>query len=331
MFQRQQMEEVDMQLALTVDWRRDQDLIFAQQLGVHHIVAEVERWDVETLFAARNRVEKAGLHLVAIENLPQSLYENAILGLPARDEEIEQVGLAIENAGAAGIPMVSYRWALPGTRQSEHVFRGRGDAIVSGYDEALAPQAPSSLVYRVTEETMWSNLTYFLERVIPVAQKAGVRMACHPDDPPVPVLGGVARILHHVEGLRRLMEIMPSSCHGLDLCLGTLAAMPGVDMIETIRVFGLKEKIFLVHIRNPRGTVPSFRDAFLDEGDTDMLKALHALHSTGFAGPIRAAQPGEMVGDTGWGHKGRAFEVGYLMALLETLDAEQQSITGRRS
>lgn len=310
-------EKRNMHLALTVDWRQDRDMIFAQQLGVNHLVAEVGRWDAETLIAMRNRVEKAGLNLVAIENLPQSLYEKAILGLPGRDEEIESVCQAIRNMGVAGISLVGYRWTSPWDRRSEVVFRGRGDAVVSGYDEARPPLAPSSLEQKITAEAMWNNLTVFLERVIPVAEKAGVRLACHPDDPPVPSLFGVARILHDVEGLTRLFERVPSPYHGLDLCVGALATMPGADVIQAIRDFGANKRIFMVHLRNPRGTMPSFRDAFLDEGDVDMLNVVRNLQSVGFAGPIRAAQPSEMVGDTAWGHKARALDVGYLRALIE--------------
>lgn len=305
-----------MQIALTVKCRQDEDLIFAQQLGVNHIVAEAERWDVETLTAMHNRVEKAGLELVAIENLPQTLYGKAILGLPGRDEEIEEVCQAIWSAGIAGIPLVSYRWTPPGIRRTQGIPKGRGDAIISGYDHTLAQQASPSLVCPVTAEAMWRNLTYFLERIIPVAEESGVRMACHPDDPPIPSLGGVARILHNVEGLTRLLETTRSSYQGLDFCLGTLATMPRVDVMETIREFGLREKIFLVHLRNPRGALPSFSDAFLDEGDIEMVKVLRTFQSVGFVGPIRAAQPPRMVGDSAWGHKGRAFDVGYLRALL---------------
>jgi len=314
--------ENGLQLALTVSWQQDRDMIFAQQLGVNRIVAEVDRWDAETLSSVRNRVEQAGLKLAAIENLPQSLYEKAILGLPGRDEELERVCQAIRNMGVAGIPLVSYRWTSPWDRQSEVVFRGRGDAVVSGYDEARPPRTSSSVEQKVTAEAVWDNLTYFLERVIPVAEKAGVKLAIHPDDPPVPSLGGVARIFHDVGGLTRLFERVPSPYHGLDLCVGTLATMPGADVIETIREFGANKRIFMVHLRNPRGTMPSFRDGFLDEGDVDMLEALRALQSTGFCGPIRAACPPEMVGDTVWGHKARALDVGYLRALLESVERD---------
>ena len=308
-----------MKLALTIKWRQDEDLIFAQQLGVEHIVADVERWDVGTLSAMRNRVVKAGLKLAAIESLPQELYRKAILGLPGRDEEIEDVCQAIRNAGAAGIPLVGYRWTPPGIRRTEYVPRGRGGATIWGYDDASARRTPPSLAHRLGPEAMWDNLTYLWERVLPVAERAGVRLACHPDDPPIPVLGGVSRILHDVEGLTRLLNTV-SSCHGLDLCLGTLATMPGVDVVEAIRVLGSQNRVFMVHLRNPHGDTSGFSDVFLDEGDIEILKALHALQSMGFSGPIRTARPPGMVGDTDWGHKGRAFEVGYIRALLEGLE-----------
>ncbi|MBI2938891.1 MAG: mannonate dehydratase [Chloroflexi bacterium] len=311
-----------MKLALTVSPWRDEDLIFAQQLGVNHIIADIadtDRWDVQSLAAIRNRVEQAGLDLVAIESLPPEQYREAMLGQPGRDEEIDRVCQSIRNAGTVGIPLIGYRWTLPGRyRTVSHRPTGRGGAIVSAHDQSLIPSASLSAAEPVAAEEVWSRLISFLERVIPAAEAAGVKLACHPDDSPVPSGEGVASVLGTVDALERLLEVAPSACHGLDFCQGTVARMPGVDVIDAIRRFGRKQKILLVHLRNPKGTVASFTEAFLDEGDTDILRVLQAYDEVGFDGPIRAAPSPRIVGDTDWGHQGHAFSIGYLRALLQT-------------
>jgi len=303
-----------MQIALTVDALQDEQLIFAQQLGVENVVVDIQRWDLEALEAVRNRVEKTGLNLAALESLPPALYEKAILGLPGRDEEIDQVCATVRNVGRAGISLVGYRWTPPGVRRAAPAPAGRGDALVWGYEPAEQENA-----LRVTPQEMWNHLAYFLERVVPAAEAAGVRLACHPDDPPVPSLGGVACVLGDIPGLTRLFEIAPGPHHGLDLCLGALATMPGADPIEAIGAFARGKRIFMVHLRNPRGQAPGFRNLFLDEGDVEMPRMLRALRAAGFAGPVRAARPPGMVGDTEWGHQARAFDIGYLQAVLQVM------------
>ena len=309
-----------MQLALTIEFGHDDQLIFAQQLGVDHVIGAVEKWDVDTLKALRNRVEKTGLELAGIENLPQILYRKAMFGLPGRDGDIEEVCQAIRNIGAAGIPLVGYRWSPPATGRPERLPQGRGEGLVSTYDQSWVQEVAPELEDPVSAATMWENLVYFLARVAPAAEQAGVRLACHPDDPPVPTLGGVAQILHDLEGLKRLLQIAPGPWHGLDLCVGTLAAMPEVDPIAAIGELGRGAKIFMVHLRNLCGKAPEFREAFVDEGDVDVPQVLQALKRTGFDGLIRTARPPGMVEDTAWGHKGHAFDLGYLQGVLQAVN-----------
>ena len=317
-----------MQLALTVNCFQDEDLLMAQQLGAQHIVAEaggdiLGGWDVARLRAMRNRVEKAGLELVGIDALPPALYERAILGQPGRDEQITGVCLAIAHAGEAGIGLVGYGWTPAGLRRTTESVVGRGGARVAAYDHALASPAPET--GQVAAEALWANLGYFLERVIPAAERAGVRLACRPDDPPVSRQGGVARILHDVEGLSRLFELAPSACHGLDFWQGTVAAMPGVDLLAAIRRFGAAKRIFLVSVGNLQGTADSFQEGFLDEIPDTILRALQTYRAVSYAGPLRAVSPPAVEGDTPWGHKGRAHDLGYLRALLQVISEHPPS------
>ena len=317
-----------MQLALTVDCSHDRDLIFVQQLGVGHVIASVTRWEETDLSGLRNRVEQTGLELVAVESLPTSLYADAILGLADAGPAIDAVCQAIRRIGDAGIPMVGYRWTPPSLSRTARTGGGRGGPMVGSYDHALVRAMPSAFPQPTTSDAMWENLSRFLERVVPVAEEANVRLAFCLDDPPVQSLGGVPRIAGSVQGLDRILEIADSPDHGVDLSLGTVAAMADEDPVRAIRHFGGQDKLFMVHLRNVRGKVPVFTDTFLDEGDVVIPRALLACRSVGFAGPIRAATPPGMVGDTEWGHKGRAHDLGYLRALLQVLEGLPESVVG---
>lgn len=303
-----------MQLALTVQAGQDDQLLFAQQLGVDCVLVEVRDWEAEALAAVRNRVEQTGLRLAGIESLPRSLYGRAIVGLPGREAQVDQVCQAVRRAGAAGISLIGYRWTPPGIRLLDPLPRGRGEALIRQCDTTGFRQG----LVRFTAAKIWDNLSYFLERVLPVAEEAGVRLACHPDDPPVSSVGDAACILNDVAGLRRLLAQFSSPNHGLDLCLGSLAAMPGVDLVSALARFD-SERIFLVHLRNLQGTLPRYSETFLDEGKVSIPLALKTLHGAGFRGLLRAAAPPGMVEDTPWGHKGRAFDLGYLKAVLQVL------------
>ena len=306
-----------MKLALALDCQQDEDLIFAQQLGVTHIVARIAQAvdtgleNLPPLASLRNRVEKAGMAFAGVDGLRP--HEKIILGQPGRDEEIKSFCQFIQNAGAAGIPLVGYSWALPGGPQTARIPKGRGESYISARD-----QQESHLT--LTSEQAWENLTYFLERIIPAAEATGVKMACHPDDPPTTSAGGIPSILNSVESLERLLDISPCSHHGLDFCQGAVAAMPDADLFETIRLFGLKQKIFMAHLSNPKGKLPDATEAFLDEGDTNMVQALQTYLKVGFDGVLRPACTPGMLEDTEWGHKGHAFSVGYLRAVLQALE-----------
>ena len=266
-----------MQLALTVDAFQDDQLIFAQQLGVDQVVARLREWDAASLAALRNRVEQTGLQLAAVE------------GLPLRpDGPVEQI---IGDIGEAGIGLAAYCW--PAVAVSEPVLRGRGESLVHRRD--------------TPEETALDDLPRLLGRLLPIAEKAGVRLACGAEALPA---GG--------DGFEALVELCARPAHGLDLCPDVLAAA-GVDPVAAIEGAADREAIAMVRLGNLRRTDAGVTDAFLDEGDLSIPRLLQTLRATGFDGPVRAAPPPGMVDDTSWGHKGRAFDMGYLKAVLQTL------------
>ncbi len=324
-------------------------LRFASQMGASGVLLNTpklpgtERWEYEDLLALRERCEAYSLRIEAIENTPISFYEKAMLGLPGRDEQIENYQATIRNMGRAEIPILGYHWMSNGVWRTSVSAEGRGGAEITAFDMDIAYQTP--LVYgfedaevssshmrsvknpRLThgrvfsEEEMWENYRYFIDAVLPVAEESGVKLALHPDDPPVAELGGIARLMRNFSNFERAMRIGDSPNHGLNFCMGTWSEM-GEDVIAAIRHFGSQGRIFYVHFRDVQGSVPRFRECFLGEGNVDVVEAVRALKEAGFDGFMIDDHVPTMADDTPWGHRGRAFATGYMMGLVNATTHE---------
>jgi mannonate dehydratase len=312
----------------------DETLTFARQLGVSGIqlntpvIPGEERWEVNDLAWLRRRSECYGLRLEAIENTPVSFYDKAMLGLPGRDEQIENYQATIRNMGQAGIPILGYHWMPNGVWRTLATTPGRGGALVSSFDLELV-DTDHPLVWGVKEhplaqgrtftaDEMWENYLYFIKAVLPVAEEAGVKLALHPDDPPLPSLGGIARLFYHFDGFKRALEAVPSPSSGLDFCMGCWSEM-GIDVIDALRHFGECGKIFYVHFRDVQGWGPKFQECFLGEGNVDLVAAVRTLNEVGFTGFILDDHVPHLIDDTQWGHRGRAHAIGYITALLSAV------------
>jgi mannonate dehydratase len=344
-----------MRIALgQLPWPDEEFLLFARQLGLDGIqfntprLPGTERWEYEDLLALRERCEGHGLRVEAIENLPNSFYERCMLGLTGREGELEHVRATIRNIGRAGIPILGFHFMPGSVWRTSLTAPGRGGARVSAFDlaeatdparlgeifiarrdrrilenESFVQDAQFGAGAELSEEAIWENFHYFLEGVLPTAEEAGVRLALHPDDPPVPMLGGIARVFRSVEALRRAVEIANSPAFGLDLCLGTISEMGGEEaVLEAIRAFGPTGKIAYVHFRDVQGSVPRFQESFLGEGNFNPLKVMRALKSAGYSGFILDDHVPRMTGDSEYAHRGRAHAIGYLQALLAAVEDE---------
>lgn len=304
-------------------------LTFAAQLGVSGVLLNTpvlpgeSRWELDDLAWMVRRCEGYGLRLEALENVPVSFYDLAMLGLEGRDAQIAGYQETLRHIGAAGVPVLGYHWMPNGVWRTPD-RRGRGGALVTAfYAEDLERhplrhgirEHPLAAGRSFSAGQIWDSYCYFMERVLPVAEEAGVTLALHPDDPPVPELGGIARLFGSLGGFRRAMEQFDSPRHGLDFCLGCWSEM-GPDPLEAIRHFGAQGKICYVHFRDVQGTVPSFQECFLGEGNVDVVAAMRALHEVGFAGFIIDDHVPQLVDDTAWGHRGRAHATGYIQALV---------------
>ena len=326
-----------MKLALGLSEFSDEDFRFAKQLGVDHVKIgagalmgpeQRGRLQEQKLRELQDWLGSYGIS-IAVVLLPQgrgTQYWNARLGRPGRDREIEDVCESIQVIGEASVPVVEYTWSIVnvwGHVPGRNTW-GRGGARVKRFDYERVKDATAPPGEGTSGEEMWDRLLYFLERVIPAAEAAGVRLACHPHDPPPPTLRGEARILGTVEGLTRLVDSIPSDANGLNFCQGTITEM-GVDVIETIRHFGERDKINHVHFRNVRGSVPRFDEVFVDDGDVDMLDAMRTYHEVGYKYALMPDHVPGMAGDTPRGHRARAHAIGYMRGLMQAVGATGSS------
>lgn len=315
-----------MQLAEFFTSQPDRLWPLAKQMNVNYAVGGLpweekaeKPWDLMPLIRMKQRFADHGLTLSVIESMPPS---NEIkLGTAGRDKEIERFQSFIENMGAAGIPVLCYNFmAQFNWFRTSTTTRTRGGALVSSYDHSLMKDAPLTEAGLVTEEQLWGNLQYFMERVVPVAEKARVKLALHPDDPPISPIRGVSRILRNADALQRAIELVPSPYNGITLCQGTLATA-GDHIPSVIRHFAEQNKLFFVHFRDVRGTPEKFEETFHDDGKTNMLEAMRTYYEVGFSGPARPDHVPTMEGESndnpGYELLGRLYGVGYIRGLME--------------
>jgi mannonate dehydratase len=308
--------------------------------GVNHICSRLPSarmdaaWSVEGLTRLKERVESFGITLdmvpLPLSSSEISRSENPAILLardPDRNRQIDDICEMIRNVAKAGIPSVKYNLTLIGIPRVAPT-PGRGGARYSTFVYADAKQDPPlTIAGRVDEDTYWERITYFLERVVPVAAEHKVRLACHPQDPGMPRgkgWRGVETVLGSVDGLKRFVSIAENPYHGLNFCQGTVSEMlekPGEQIFDVIRHFGTRKKIFNVHFRNISGGFLNFRETFIDDGDVDMLKAMRVYKEVGYDGMMMPDHVPSIEGDAN-SLQGFAFAFGYIKALIAAVAAE---------
>lgn len=279
-------------------------------------------WEKPALSRLQSRYGEYGLTLSVIEDTAPM---DAIrLGRPGRDEVIEWVIDQIRAMGELGIGTLCYNWvAIASWARTSNSVPLRGGALSSAYDDAVMRQAPLlAQPDEITHEQLWSALEYFLQAVIPVAEEYGVRLGLHPDDPPLPYLRGIPRIMGTPEAYDRLLSLVPSPSNGITFCQGNFTLMTD-DLPTLIRRLGKDGHIVFAHFRDVVGTRESFYEVFHDEGPTDMLECMRAYRDINFGGVLRPDHVPALEGDSnesfGYSDLGRLFAIGYMTGLREAV------------
>ena len=295
-------------------------------------------WTVEELKQLRREIEDAGLILEALENLDPAHWHDVLLDGPKRPQHIENVKTIIRRMGEAGIPTLGYNFSIAGVSGRVSGLPGRGGALCVGVDGPADdqpmpngvvwnmiydPDAPEGVQPSITSEELWRRFQRFLEEVIPVAEQSGVRLAAHPDDPPMPTVRRQPRLIYQPYLYQRLIDLVPSANNTLELCVGTMAEMSEGDLYEAVDNYSRQGKIAYLHLRNVVGKVPHYRETFIDEGDVDMLRILSILHRNKFDGVVIPDHTPQMSCSAPW-HSGMAHTLGYILAARAMLESQNR-------
>lgn len=292
-------------------------------------------WTYEELRDLRQSVNAAGLELAALENFDPAFWYDILLDGPKKAEQMENMKTLIRNIGKAGIPCMGYNFSIAGVwgRVSGDWARGEAESVGfigdQGPEETPIPNgmvwnmvydrnAPPGTLAPITSDQLWARLTEFLQEIIPVAEEAGVKMAAHPDDPPLPTLRGTPRLVYQPQLYQRLLDIVPSPANALEFCVGTLAEMTEGDIYDVVDHYSKQNALGYVHFRNVKGKVPHYYEVFVDEGDVDMIRVMRILHKNGFDGVLIPDHTPQMDCDAPW-HAGMAYALGYMRAVLKML------------
>lgn len=330
----------------------EERLRFAAQIGASGLqmnnptLPGDHRWEERDVRALVEKVEAAGLKFEAIENVPTHFYHKAMMGLEGRDEQIENYQATIRAVARAGVPVLGLHFMPNSVWTTDRNGTTRGGATARQFDmsiveanidnlELLRSFMPTTLGRAssmplfgkdgpfISEDQMWDNYTYFMKAVLPVAEQEGLKLALHPDDPPVPMLGGVARLFYKPDNFKKAYDLVGrSDAWSLDLCLGCCSEMPGgkANVTEMIEYFAPKGRISYIHFRDVQGTVPNFTECFIGDGNFDPAEVVALLAKSGFTGFLLDDHVPKMDGDSDWNHRGRSHAIGYMQGLIRMLE-----------
>lgn len=319
------------------DYFRPGELSTASGGGVLGRATGSDHWTYDELRALRAAINDEGLELAAVENFDPGHWHDVLLDGPRKREQLENIKLTIRNMGRAGIPCMGYYFSIAGVWGRTEIHSARGGAAGVGFLESQTPEQtpiPKGTVWNmvvdeaalpgslpeVASDEIWGRLEDFLLSVVPVAEEAGVRLAAHPDDPPLPVLRGMARLVTQPQHYERLLDLAPSHHNSLEFCLGTIAEMPhgDYDLYEAVDRFSRAGNIAYIHFRNVRGKAPNYEEVFVDEGDIDMFRVLRILEGNGYDGVLIPDHTPQMTCDDPW-RAGMAHALGWMSAALSAV------------
>ena len=287
-------------------------------------------WTYEEIAAIKRDINAAGLELEAIENFDPAHWYDVLLDGPLKARQLENLKTIIRNVGRAGVPIFGYNFSIAGVAGRVRGPFARGEAEAVGMDGPLDkplphgmvwnmvydPKAPPGVVPSATPEQLWSRYKDFLDALIPVAEEAGVTLAAHPDDPPLPTVRAQPRLVFQPRLYQKLIDLNPSPRNALEFCVGTLAEMTNGDIYDAVENYSRQQRLAYVHLRNVRNKVPHYKETFIDDGDVDVPRVIRILKKNNFDGVIIPDHAPQMNCSAPW-HAGMAYALGYLRAAIQ--------------
>jgi mannonate dehydratase len=320
--------------------RENSKIITSDQVAYGFGVSEAYDpiWTSDGLRDLKALVNGEGLELEALENFAPAHWHDVLLDGPRRAEQMAHLKRILRDVGQTGIRTMGYSFTIAGVwGRTEGPF-ARGGARSVGFENPAQTPIPAGMVWNmvydperfnpgnssqtvggVSVEEIWRRFTGFLQEMMPVAEEAGVKLALHPDDPPLPTLRGAARLVHHPDFYERVYELAPSPMNAIEFCVGTVSEMAGADVYEAVDRYSKASRIAYVHLRNVRGKAPHYHEAFIDDGDTDMLRVLQILHGNGFDGVIIPDHTPLLECAAPW-HASMAHALGWIRAAITAVE-----------
>lgn len=287
-------------------------------------------WEVDELLRLKKEINEAGLEWEAIENFDPVDWYDILLDGPQKKNQLEKIKQLIRNVGEAGIPVIGYNFSLAGVCSRTTGTYARGGAVsvgMDGVDERPIPNgmvwnmiydqdAPEGFIKNISHEELWQRLAWFLNEIIPVAEEAGVVLAAHPDDPPMPVVRKTPRLVYQPDMYNKLLNLKPGKSNALEFCLGSIAEMTEGNVYDATEQYA--DNIAYIHFRNVRGKVPFYKEVFVDEGDIDMIRILKILKAKNFKGVLIPDHTPQMSCEGPW-YAGMAYALGYMNAAMKLI------------
>lgn len=306
-----------------------------RQIGINHVLSGGPPipWTEQSLRALMDRFRAGGL---TVCNLMIGGFPNCIYGRPGRDAEIEKVQQSIRAAAKVGLPVVEYNFYAHRLVEGYYEENGRANSGMTAYDYERSKHLPPLPEIGVHDlDSLWKNVTYFLKAIVPVAKEVGVRLALHPNDPPVPLSRGSGQIMATLAGWKRLVDIVDDPANGITYDCGVTREL-GEDPLAVCKYFGAKDRINHVHFRNVRVRKPyvDYTEVFPDEGQVNMFAVMEELVRQKYSRAIYPEHPRLLDADKerpgfsayypgGGGYVGEVYNVAYTKAML------QAALTGR--
>lgn len=292
-------------------------------------------WELDDLLKIKKDINAHGLEWEAIENFDPSMWHDVLLDGPKKQQQMEMLKEQIRIIGKAGIPIFGYNFSIAGVagRVTGPYARGGAESVgMDGNDETPIPNGmvwnmiydqnqPDGTVQTIEHRELWNRLQYFLDELLPIAEKAGVMLAAHPDDPPMPYVRQTPRLVYQPNMYQDLIDMHKSESNKLEFCLGTISEMTEGDVYEATDVYSKQNKIAYIHFRNVKGKVPFYKEVFVDEGDIDMLKILRILKKNNYQGVLIPDHTPQMTCDAPW-HAGMAYAMGFMKAAIKIIEQE---------